>query len=61
MLASPPGAKAAPGRLERLDPRRHLAAAIGWALLAVVSLASLVAGQRVAVDAERAARNGKRS
>lgn len=56
-LASPPDVPAAAHRLERLDPRRHLAAAIGWALLAVVSLASLVAGHLVAVDAERAARD----
>ena len=42
--------------ITRLDPRRHLAAAIGWSLLLVVSLASLVAGQLAAAEAERAAR-----
>lgn len=41
-----------------LDPRRHLAAAIGWSVLAVVSLASLVAGDRAAAEAEQAAREG---
>jgi signal transduction histidine kinase len=39
-----------------LDPRRRLAAAIGWSMLAVVALASLVAGNMAAAEAERAAR-----
>lgn len=39
-----------------LDPRRHLAAAIGWSMLAVVALASLVAGGLAATEAEGAAR-----
>ncbi|MCC6610189.1 MAG: HAMP domain-containing protein [Burkholderiales bacterium] len=42
--------------LARLDPRRHLAAAIGWTILAVVPLASLVAGHLAAAGAERATR-----
>ncbi|HWS05154.1 MAG TPA: histidine kinase [Burkholderiaceae bacterium] len=44
------------GLMASLDPRRHLSAAIGWSLLAVVALASLVAGNRAAAEAERAAR-----
>ncbi len=47
--------------IERLDPRRHLAAAIGWAVVLIVVLASLVAaefaadaiGRRVRADTER--------
>ena len=39
-----------------LDPRRYLAAAIGWSMLAVVALASVVAGQLASSDAEQAAR-----
>ncbi len=39
-----------------LDPRRYLAAAIGWSVLAVVALASVVAGQLAASDAGQAAR-----
>ncbi len=47
--------------LGRLDPRRHLAAAIGWSVVLIVSLASLVAanvaadatGRRVRADTER--------
>ncbi|XDF34770.1 histidine kinase [Paracidovorax avenae] len=42
--------------LGRLHPRRNLAAAIGWSMLALVALASLVAGQLAAADAERAER-----
>lgn len=42
--------------LARLNPRRHLAAAIGWSMLAVVVLASVVAGELAASEAERAAR-----
>lgn len=42
--------------LDRLDPRRHLAAAIGWSVLVVVALASLVAGNLAASEAELAAR-----
>ncbi len=42
--------------LTRLDPTRHLAAAIGWALLLVVLPASLIAGRLVATQTERAAR-----
>lgn len=46
----------APRLRARLDPRRHLAAAIGWAMLAVAALAALAAGQLAARDAEQAAR-----
>ena len=42
--------------LTTLNPRRHLAAAIGWSMLAVVALVSLVAGELAAAQAERAAR-----
>lgn len=42
----------------RLDPRRRLAAAIGWAVLLVLAPASLVAGNLAAADAERAAHQG---
>lgn len=44
------------GLTASLDPRRHLSAAIGWSMLAVVALASLVAGNLAAAQAERAAR-----
>ena len=44
------------GLVTSLDPRRHLSAAIGWSMLAVVALASLVAGNLAAAQAERAAR-----
>lgn len=40
----------------RADPRRHLAAAIGWAVLALVAVASLVAASVAAATAERRAR-----
>ncbi|MBE7417445.1 MAG: HAMP domain-containing protein [Ideonella sp.] len=40
----------------RADPRRHLAAAIGWAVLALVALASLVAASLAAATAERRAK-----
>lgn len=46
----------APAWLGWLDPRRYLAAAIGWSVLAVVALASVVAGQLAASDAGQAAR-----
>jgi signal transduction histidine kinase len=36
----------------RLDPRLHLAAAIGWAVFAVVTLAALVAANMAASEAE---------
>lgn len=42
--------------LGRLHPRRHLAAAIGWSVLTVVTLASLVAANFAAVRAEAVAR-----
>lgn len=41
----------------RLDPRRHLATAIGWTIVAVVAAASLAGGQLAALDAERATRH----
>lgn len=44
------------GLMAGLDPRRHLAAAIGWTMLAVVTLASLVAASLAAAEAERVAR-----
>lgn len=44
------------GLTASLDPRRHLSAAIGWSMLAVVALASLVAGNLAAAQADRAAR-----
>ena len=40
----------------RLDPRLHLAAAIGWAVFAVVTLAALGAANLAANDAEERAR-----
>ncbi len=39
----------------RLDPRRYLAAAIGWAVFAVVGVAAVVTADLVAGDAERRA------
>lgn len=42
--------------ISRFDPRRSLAAAIGWAVFAVVVLASLLAAELAAGEAERAAR-----
>lgn len=39
-----------------LDPRRHLAAAIGWAVLGVVTLAALVTAQLAARQAEQRVR-----
>ena len=39
----------------RLNPRRYLAAAIGWAVFGVVSLAALITANWVANDAERRA------
>jgi signal transduction histidine kinase len=38
-----------------MDPRRHLAAAIGWAVFAVVGLSSLAAANLAAAQAERRA------
>lgn len=43
--------------LKRLDPRLHFAAAIGWAVFAVVTLAALMAATLAAVQAERRARS----
>lgn len=40
----------------RLDPRLHLAAAIGWAVFAVVTLAGLIAAHLAAAQAEHRAR-----
>jgi len=40
----------------RLDPRRHLAAAIGWAIFGVIVVASLVAANLAATAAERRGR-----
>jgi signal transduction histidine kinase len=40
---------------QRLDPRRHVSAAVGWILVAVVMLAALAAGQLAAMEAERLA------
>lgn len=42
--------------LHRLDPSRHLAAAIGWAVFGVVVAAALVTALLVSQDAERRAR-----
>lgn len=42
--------------LERLSPRRHLAAAIGWSVLVVVAMTSLAAGHLAASEAESGAR-----
>lgn len=39
----------------RLDPRRHLSAAIGWASFVIIALASLAAANLVSRAAERAA------
>lgn len=52
--AEPDGA-AAPAWWDRFDPRRHLAAAIGWAVFAVVGLSSLIAANLAATAAERRA------
>ncbi len=41
--------------LARLDPRRYLAAGIGWAVFAVVGVAAVVTADLVAGDAERRA------
>lgn len=41
--------------IARLDPRRHLSAAIGWATFVIIALASLAAANVVSADAERAA------
>ncbi len=43
------------GAIGRLDPRRHLAAAIGWLVFVIVALASLVAANLAADAAERTA------
>lgn len=42
--------------IQRLDPRLHLAAAIGWSVFALVMLAALAAANLAAGDAERRAR-----
>ncbi|MFM2066105.1 MAG: hypothetical protein RLZZ584_1014 [Pseudomonadota bacterium] len=42
--------------VQRLDPRLHLAAAIGWAVVAVVTLAALVTANLAAAQAEQQAR-----
>lgn len=42
--------------LERLDPRHHLAAAIGWAVFVVVTLAALLTAELAARQAEQRAR-----
>lgn len=42
--------------LRRLDPRLHLAAAIGWAVFSVVALAALVTANVAAGEAEQRAR-----
>ena len=42
--------------LQRLNPRLHIAAAIGWAVFVVVTLAGLVAANLAAAEAERRAR-----
>jgi signal transduction histidine kinase len=41
---------------QQLDPRLHVAAAIGWAVFAVVTLAALVAANGAAAEAEQRAR-----
>ncbi|MDO5626369.1 MAG: histidine kinase [Pseudomonadota bacterium] len=50
-----PGARIASG-WRHLDPRRHLGAAVGWAVFAVVMVAAIASGQLVAREAERQAR-----
>jgi nitric oxide reductase large subunit len=42
--------------MPRFDPRLHLAAAIGWAVFAIVALAALAAATLAAEEAERRAR-----
>ncbi|MEZ5728180.1 MAG: histidine kinase [Burkholderiaceae bacterium] len=42
--------------IEQLDPRRHLAAAIGWAVFVIVVLASLAAAEVAATAAEQRTR-----
>ena len=42
--------------LQRLDPRLHLAAAIGWAVFAIILLAALAGANLAAREAERRAR-----
>ncbi len=44
------------GWLARFDPRLHLAAAVGWAVVLGVLLSSLIAGRFFAAQAERAVR-----
>ena len=43
--------------LSRLDPRLHLAAAIGWTVFGIIALAALVAANFAAAEAERRARD----
>lgn len=54
--ARQPGCAGSVRMTARLSPRRHLSAAIGWSVLVVVALASLVAGNLAASEAEHAAR-----
>lgn len=42
--------------LQRLDPRHHLAAAVGWAVFVVVTLAALLTAELAARQAEQRAR-----
>lgn len=44
-----------PSWWSRLDPRRHLAAAVGWSVICVIGLSSLVAANLAATAAERRA------
>jgi signal transduction histidine kinase len=43
-------------RLDRLDPRLHVTAAIGWAVMSVVTLAAAMAASLAAAQAEQRAR-----
>lgn len=45
-----------PSLRRQLDPRLHIAAAIGWAVFGVVTLAALIAANLAANQAERRAR-----
>lgn len=56
IVRPPDGDPDAVSLLDRLDPRQHLAAAIGWSVLVIVALSSLVAGNFAASTAEAAAR-----
>ena len=50
------GGDAPVGLMSRFDPRLHLAAAIGWAVFAIVALAALAAATLAAEEAERRTR-----